>query len=226
MDKVEKFLAHYSSPYYDPQKAHDYYEQHKQLANKNAASALTSKAQRDTFAVSVSNINAAKKSELTASQAAEVARLKALSDHAKAVTDQITANLNALAQSLKNGLAVLKVNEIPANATPQQRAFLQKQNAILRAKAAAASQNTLHNASGQAARDRAKVVSDLTTAINKARSDYNAGVVALQTKYQNITATEKQNIHNQVAGAPPKVAKVIKKAAGRRTSTKSRRKKK
>lgn len=225
MDRVERFLAHYSSPYYDPAKAHQYYEEHKQASDKAAASALTSKEQRDTFAVSKSNIDKARKTETTAYSAAEVARLKSLSDNAKAAATRISDSLKALEQSLKNGRATLKVNEIPANATPQQRAFLEAQNKILRAKAANADQAKYRTAAGQASIDRTKVVSDLNAAITKARNDYHTGMIALQTKYQGITDAEKLNIHNQVAGAPPKVAAAVKKAAAKKISSHKRTKK-
>lgn len=206
MNRAEKFLAHYSSPYYDPMKAHAYYEEHKKLSDKAAATALTSKAQRDTFAVSKENITKAKTAEVTKDQKAEAARLKDLQAKATATAKSITESLHALAQQLKNDTAHVKVNEIPANATPKQRAFLENQNRILRANAAQANQKTLSIASGQAGRDRHKVVADLSTAITKARKDYAASMKALQTRYTNITANEKQHIHDQIAGAPPKPA--------------------
>lgn len=222
MDRVERFLAHYASPYYDPQKAHDYYEQHKVASAKNAGSALTSKEQRDTFAVAKSNIDKTKVAEVTSDQNAQVARLKALSDKAQASSSAITANLNKIAESLNYGLKTLKVNEIPANATPKERAFIEQQNRILKAKAAQDTQAKIRDAAGQATRDRAKVATDLQSAITTARKDYQAGMVALQTKYQNITQTEKQNIHDQVAGAPPKVAKVIKAVSGAKAPSRHR----
>lgn len=40
---VDDFLAHYASEYYDPAKAHEYYMQNRELANKQSTSALTVK---------------------------------------------------------------------------------------------------------------------------------------------------------------------------------------
>ena len=34
-------LQHYASPYYDPQKAHEYYEQHKKLKGRRTTTTLT-----------------------------------------------------------------------------------------------------------------------------------------------------------------------------------------
>ena len=216
-------LAHFTSPYYDPQKAHDYYLRTRQLVAKNSLTALTSTAQRDIFAVSKSNITAAKTSDTIKAQNVEQAHLAALSKTAKDTAIRINATLQALNAKInftnsKNQTAASKkpvLNVIPSNATPAQRTFLTKQNNILTAAAAKINQansasingqshRDLAAANTQAVKDRQKVATDLTAAVNTARANYATQMAALQTKYQTILATEQQNIRNQVSGVNPK----------------------
>lgn len=204
--RAANFLAHYASPYYDPQKAHDYYERTKVLADKNAKSALTSKEQRDTYAVVKDSISTARKAEATTTQTAETERVKALQATAKAAADRITADLKALAQKVKNDLAVVKLNPIPENASPEVRRYLEKQNKLLRAKAVVDSKTKVGQASSQAQADLKKVGSDLGAAIQDARNSYSQAMLALNAKYNTALTTEKQNIHDQVAASVAKTA--------------------
>ncbi len=41
-----KYLQHYSSPYYDPVKAHEYYEQHKKLKGKTTTTSLNTEGRK------------------------------------------------------------------------------------------------------------------------------------------------------------------------------------
>lgn len=203
----EKFLAHYASKYYDPVKAHQYYEEHKKLSDKAAKTALTSSKQREIFAVSQENIAKAKTAEATKLSTNSKARIEQLKTTAKQKADAIASTLDSLARQLKFDTKNVQLNTIPKNATPKQRAFLEKQNNIIRARTAKENNQKYRDASGQASRDRAKVVSDLSSAIQDARTSYSQAMTALNTKYVNITAKEKQNIRNQVPGAPAKKAK-------------------
>lgn len=46
MWEYNKYLQHYSSPYYDPAKAHEYYEQHKKLKGKTTATSLNTEGRK------------------------------------------------------------------------------------------------------------------------------------------------------------------------------------
>jgi len=218
----EQSLAHYSSPYYDPVKAHEYYERTKQLADKNARSALTSKEQRDTYAVARDSISKAKKAELTSSQEAQKAKLEALVAKAQAAVDQINSTLDDIVKGLVAANTAVKLNPIPADATPKQRAFIEQQNRQIKARAAKESGDKYNNAAGQAARDRARISNELSDAVKSAREAYSKAMDDLQAKYQNIADTEKQNIHDQVAGyvKPPPKKKARGKAKAKRKSSK------
>lgn len=204
---VDDYLAHYSSPYYDPGKAHAYYEEHKKLSDKAKKTALTSQKQRDVFAVEQEQIAAAKAKEVTGVQTKTKAELKQLHDTAQATVDQISSTLKALAQSLKNAAAAPTLNVIPKDATPQQRAFLEKQNATLKANAKKDANNKYSQSAGQAARDRAKVTGALSRALNDAGNDYTNKINALNAKYTQITAHEKAKIKKEVSGVDPKLPK-------------------
>jgi hypothetical protein len=212
INRGSEFLAHYASPYYDPVKAHAYYEEHKVASDKAAASAFTSQAQRDTFAVSKENIAKAKAVEVATAQANEKTSETTLSASAKASIESINTTLDSLIAQVRTDYTATPLNKIPSDATPQVRAFLERQNQAIKARAADAANQKISGDSSNAQVSQNRITNQLSLAIQTARISYSSAIAALNTKYQSITDQEKQNIHDQVPGAPPKPAPKPKKA--------------
>lgn len=177
---LDNFLQHYASKYYDPVKAHEYYLRTRQLAAKNAKSALTSKAQRDTFAVVKDSVTRAKAADVTKLQTSTQQHLDSLQQTAQATQDSIVAQLTAF---------VKKMNPNSVGNSAAKSAFLDSQDRI---------------ASNKARGEIQKLSSDLNTAIKSVQTEYKTAMAALVAKYNTDLANEKQKIHDQVSGVNPK----------------------
>lgn len=85
-DMPEDYLAHYASKYYDPVKAHEYYEQHKKLKGRNSSSGLNEKGKEVWYGVKT-NLAAEKSSK---KEAAASARDEQISANADFVSNRIS----------------------------------------------------------------------------------------------------------------------------------------
>lgn len=210
--KVENFLAHYSSEYYDPVKAHEYYLANRELAARNAGPTLSKESrQRQTEATSYASaeINKKKTADLTANTAkrdalgsaaeaqaaAHAARMEKLQTEATEVREKIMAKLKEKLEKLKGDL------RIPENASPKLRAFLEKQNA-----------SQTQSAKKAAGAEMAKLRDSVMASVSNARSEYSSfrkgnteSRQAVATERRSITEkarsdleTEKKNIKEQV----------------------------
>lgn len=204
---VENFLMHYKSKYYDPVKAHEYYLRTRQLAAKNAKTALTSTKQRDAFAVSQDSIAKARTAESEKISKAAQARIEELNKKADEAVKKISDTLDTLAKTIRGEIESVKLNEIPKDATPRQRAFLENQNRQIRARAANAGQKKYADAAGQGRKDQQNLGIALRGAVTTARDEYSAAIKAMNAKYVKDTAIEKANIRKAIAGAPAKRSK-------------------
>lgn len=178
--EIEGFLAHYSSQYYDPAKAHEYYEKNKKLKGKTAAP--LNQNQKEATSYVRNQISTKRTAELKALTTGQEATVKKLQADAKAkvakINDQIKAFFEAQAKE------ILKV---PDNASPKLRAQIEKSNA------AASKQN---NATSNSAKKA--VVSALSEAIANARTDYTKRRAGIVTKYKTAQTTEDTNIRAKV----------------------------
>lgn len=214
IDPVDEIdLWHYASKYYDPVKAKAYYERTKALKGRKAAgpqlSAESRQRQAEGSAYVLDQISTQHTDAQKAAAAKQTARLEKLRADAEATRDRIIEKLTALVKKLqadvKEAIPELKLNEIPASASPKQRAFLEKQNARLtKAHNTAVSKVTKKaNAAASDARDVARaeiraVGTSLKDAVTKARNDYSAASKALADKYSSDLKTELKNIEDQV----------------------------
>lgn len=233
--RVEAFIAHYADPYYDPGKAHEYYLENRQLAGKSTsgptppkpskkgvvsaaaqqAAARRGSNQRQSEALAYANkqISNHKKADSIATSEADKARVTALHDNAKATVSRIQQGLkDAVAkidEAAKIKLDVPKLNEIPANASPMQKKFLQEQNHKLQARADAKNRSAQKVANttkvdstkqenAQARAQKLKMANDLKEAVAKARSEYKTAMSQLNSNYKQISINEKANIKANV----------------------------
>ena len=211
-DEIDLF--HYASKYDDPATAKAYYERTKELKGRAAAAApkLTSE-QRAKQTSAKAYVRDQITTQRTAAQKAaaekQKARLEKLQKDAEATRDRIVEKLKGLVEKLKAGVeeAVPKptLNEIPASASPRQRAFLEKQNARLmsdyngKLNKARDKANRAASDAQTAAREEIKAVgTGLREAVNKARTEYSTARKATAEKYKSDLKTELKNIEDKV----------------------------
>lgn len=237
MTAVDDFLAHYSSKYYDPAKAKAYYLANRELKGRKGSTSGLGSDQRAAVGYAKTQINTARKSESDGLKNSNVKNMATLRANATASRDRISKKLAALTEKLKADLKAVKpmevipppkLNEIPSNASPKQKAFLLEQNAKLtrthqgkvqtaekeyrgRVTEASTKARETQAAARKAAGDEMKRVGEgLKSAVAKARADYTAARGQLKTKYDNATDTEVDNIRKNIAGDPPKSKKSTK----------------
>ncbi len=125
-------LKHYASPYYDPQKAHEYYEEHKKLKGKTAGRTLTDTGKEAKLYVSDQIKNAKK----AASEKAQADREQAKSDRDNALEVNKSAHIREMDQ-LQNELLSMSKEELKRKGPMYKKkiANLKKQNSEAKAKA-------------------------------------------------------------------------------------------
>lgn len=218
---VKNFLAHYSSEFYDPAKAHAYYEEHKKLkggyiqpaaketAQQRHARVVSQQTRQAALSYSTNQINIKRKAEVAKAQAAQKAHLAAMHKNLESRRAQIQQQLKQALDKLKADAAAsavpVKLNPIPANAAPKVKAFLEQQNAkiLASAKQDAAVANKKVAVATSASKKAAsaqlhKLGNDMQAAIAKARSDYTQARHQTAAKYKAVKANEQKNIKAQV----------------------------
>lgn len=184
-------------------------------ANRAAAAGRKGTNQRQAEALKYANkqIGEHKKADSAATAAANKARVAALHNNAKETQNRIVQSLHDAIAKI-DGAAKLKptapkLNEIPKDATPQQRAFLEAQNRKIGARASAqdsAAQKVANTkraadtkqANADARAQKVKMANDLKAAIAQARSDYHNAMTSLQSRYKQVSIDEKAAIKANV----------------------------
>ena len=244
--RAEDFIAHYASEYYDPAKAKAYYERTKQLKGRQSSQSTSgmSDTQKQALTYTKNSIGNAKKADLEKAQANQKAQLEAIRNRTEASRARIAAKLQGVLDQINSKVAkverpkpkITPLNEIPPNASPRLRAYLEKQNAIIsktnkrsvdkanadyRTKVQAAQKvasDTSAAARKAAGEEIKRIGTDAKAAITKARTAYEASKKQTIAKYEKASDTEYQNIRTQLPSAPPKVKKPS--ASRKRRSTK------
>lgn len=174
---VKDVLMHYSSPYYDPAKAKEYYLRTRKLKGKEKN--LENQSQRDAWGYASKQISAKEKAAKTAAATGTKSAKAAAEAKQQAKLDKLRADAQASRERIIEGLKarldeINKETPIPANASPKVRAFLTRQNESRRA------------AAGQKAKETMAVLGrDLRSAIDSARESYQGVQKGLDTQYQN-----------------------------------------
>lgn len=206
-------LWHYASKYYDPVKAREYYLRTRELKGNSGSSEKLSKESRQRQAEAKGyvrdQINTARTNDSKVTAEAQKARLEKLQQDAKDTRDRIVEKLKGRIDELKanidTALPKPELNKIPENATPRQKAFLQKQNDKMmseyntkRSRLAKKASQASSDANDAARAEIKKVGEGLREAVAKARTDYTAARKAMADKYKSDLKTELQNIDTQV----------------------------
>lgn len=201
-------LAHYASPYYDPVKAKEYYERTKKLKGTKPMT----KTQNEVYRVSKSNITKAKskesekaatdtKARIEAIQAKAVATVKSIEDKMAKLSTELEAKITKVIEENK----AVPLNSIPANATPKQREYLERQNNQIRNanakkanKSIKAQAQAVESARKDAQAQRKAIGESMKAEVQKARTDYKAQMDSIKVKYETADKKEQANIRTQV----------------------------
>lgn len=117
-------LQHYASPYYDPQKAHEYYEQHKKLKGRKSSTSLTDTGKEAAGYVK-SQIDEEKNAKLEAEQQRHEKAMQVLSDAQSRNMEQHRTIMNQRITSLRNMLKRMPEAQ-KASEAPKIKALIYK----------------------------------------------------------------------------------------------------
>lgn len=209
-ERVENFLAHYASKYYDPVKAREYYLRTRELKGREPALSKESRAKQQQATAYVTNeirtkrqadldANLKVREELTAAAKARseeyAARIEKLRGEAEDTREKIAKKFENFIEKIKEDL------KIPENASPKLRAFLEKQRA-----------RRLNTAMTKVKGELKKIQSDYRFATTSLRDDYRsfreqnssarranaAERRTINESYRNDLKSEKQYIKDKV----------------------------
>lgn len=204
---------------YDPVKAHEYYVKNRDLQGgvnppkneskeQRKARLATSQKQREGRMYVNNQLSTKKRAESKDMQAAQQARMDAIRKNAEASRARIEGKLNAFLEELAAKAVPVKLtplNEIPSNASPQVRAFWERQNAnITKANRDAVEKSNEANAAkknsakAQASAEMKRVGSELKNAVTEARATYEESKKQMREKYKLAAETEHKNIKANV----------------------------
>lgn len=139
-----RYLIHYSSPYYDPKKAHEYYEEHKQLKGRRSTSGLNEEGRQAASYVR-NSINAEKKSKIethkrSTDSSIENARnvkdktIETLQKNRDSIMEQHRTKMQSSIDSLQEKLSKMTPDQkaINKDSISKQIAELREENAVKR----------------------------------------------------------------------------------------------
>lgn len=92
---MDNNLQHYASPYYDPQKAHEYYMRTRELKGRRSATKLSDEGKK-VWSYTKNEIKAEKKAKVEGEQEKRKQTITALRERASATREQISARLKEL----------------------------------------------------------------------------------------------------------------------------------
>lgn len=212
MNKVQAFLEHYASEYYDPVKAHEYYERTKQLKGRTT-SGMSDK-QKEAWAYTKDQISTKKKSKIELEQEAKEKKIEQLRTSATEMRERISEKLKALSEKLTEDAeserekvseeTKAKIEAVPKNLPPEKRAKLiaeirddaSKSREGISKGTKAERKSASDNASGE----RKKLSTHLKKVITSARDEYKKTKVKIEADYEKISQDEYDNIMKNVPG--------------------------
>lgn len=107
-------LIHYASPYYDPEKAHEYYEKHKQLKGRTSTAGLNEKG-REAAKYVKEQINNEKKNNIQTARDTKDKEIDSAKNTKNSSIEQHTAAMNSRIEQLKDRLSGMSKADKSAN---------------------------------------------------------------------------------------------------------------
>lgn len=189
MDKLLEEMLHYASPYYDPVKAHEYYEAHKHLKGRRSSSKLNDEGKK-VWAYTKESITSEKKTSVQAQQESRDRQIQQLRDQAKATKERISQRLKQLKEALtakaQKQRESVRSKTISKSASVEAKARFQAQK---KQKLASITEETSKTRTGyqdDAREQREKVSTELKSSIAAARESYKAAKASLDENYEDI----------------------------------------
>lgn len=167
-------LKHYASEYYDPVKAHEYYEQHKQLKGRRSTAKLDDEG-KEIWQYTKDQITERKKADIQAESDQKNATIEQHRAEAKATRERISQRLKQLNAYLKS--------KSTKGLSAEERERVTAEKAQMREEARA-----------DAASEREKVASDLKSVCEAAREAYKKAKEDITSSYEEIYQEEYDKI--------------------------------
>jgi hypothetical protein len=214
---ADNTLMHYASQYYDPVKAHEYYEQHKKLKGRKTSS-LNDEGKK-VWEVTKGNIKAeksAKQEELTKNRETLTEQHRA---NATAARERITAKIKALNEKLSEStnaqIKKLQEQTIPKGVSKETRARLtaEKKEKIAKLRGESKTERNKNSESGRS--ERTQVATDLKNVVAATREAYKKAKTDLDSSYEDIYQSE----FDKIAAAYPNLGK--KSGSGSNSASKA-----
>ena len=203
MNRVEAFIAHYASDYYDPAKAHEYYLKNRQLRPRRSLKGM-SDSQKSTWSVVKQNISAEKKTKLTAERDANKQQIEALRATAQARRQQISDKLKRLSAKFSKTASVdleriasltqLKIDNLPDNLSPERRAEMIDK---IQKSATTKQTNVKEDTTGKKnslSKDREAIRTELKAKIQGAREAFKKVKERINTNYEQVYQKEYEQV--------------------------------
>lgn len=184
-DNGLSYLKHYASQYYDPVKAHEYYERTKELKGRRSTSKLNDEG-KVIWTYTKDQIKNKKKAEIESETEKKNAVIEQHREQARQTRERISKKLKALS-------AYLKSIEVPKGASKEERARISADKKAQRAEASA-------NASAE----RAQCAAELKSVCIAARESYKKAKETINANYENIFNEEFDKIASEYAAESKK----------------------
>ncbi len=181
-------LQHYASPYYDPEKAHEYYERTKELKGRRSTSKLNDEG-KIAWTYTKDQIKEQKKREIEAETERKQATIAQHREQAKQSRERISQRLKALSDYLKS-------IEVPKGSSKEERARITEDKKAQRAQASA-----------EAAAERESISAELKSVCEAARESYKKAKEDINANYEEIFQEEFDKIASEYAAKSKKGSK-------------------
>lgn len=205
-------LRHYASPYYDPQKAHEYYMRTRELKGRSTTS-LNDDGKK-IWSYTKNNIKSEKAAKVKEEQEKRDQKITELREKAEATKEQISSRLKELNEALTQNASDRKKNidtdkdsdleEIEKESSSEKERIDNKKNAEIERLMA------IEIPLGLSKTERAKVSSELKAAVKSVREAYKAAKADLDSSYEQTYQDEFDKIQSEYK----KVKKSKKKSSG------------
>lgn len=172
-----KGLRHYASPYYDPVKAHEYYEEHKHLKGRRSSAALSDEG-KEIWKYTKDQITEHKKADIESEKEKKKKTVEVLRADAAATRERINQRLKQLSDHIKSMST--------KGLSKEERARVLGEKAVLREK--------YRSESDAASEERKRFSGYLKTALEMARNQYTTAKEQINSSYEETYQNEYDKI--------------------------------
>jgi hypothetical protein len=200
-------LLHYVSANYDPQKAHEYYLQNRQLKGKHSTKGFTQK-QKEAWSYAQAQIRAKTKEKNVAASTSEKTSIEQTREQAQQLRQEISAKLKAFNDMLTQGHSA-NVKSISEQSKAQHKAIADKLVADLAA-LPDIPKNLPKDQSDKLVKERADKIAALKGQAASDREDLNKAVADVRLSERTSTQETRQDNSTNVQAQRAQVAQDLK----------------